>query len=397
MNPGIDLHDYSGNAGGPIKKDKLFFFGAYEHLLRGTPTPVTITPANASAIGLPQSLLATAGTVQHVQFLDVRVDWNINSKNQFFARYNCFRNEYPFNTNNGGINALDAASDFHDRAHVAGFQLLTTFSPTALNELRVSEPYRNEHHVPDPIDGPGPVIVINGIAEFNGTPLSAAGSRFGEKIPSVNDNFTKIVGAHTLKAGFGWQQNNDNQTSAVYNQYTFPNVATYLAAKNGTTTGCTISGITDPLLCYSSFSTTQGNPGAAYKSNFYEFFGQDSWQVRPNLLVIYGVRYDYYASPPALPNAPFVYNQSFHNPGARLGSRLGIAYSINPKTVLRVNSGKFYDVPSTNLWYRDVRQRRTDHGISGYLYPHHDRRAVVSEYALSRLRASAAALQRSIR
>jgi len=350
VNPGIDLHDYTANLGGPIKKDKLFIFGAYEHLLRGTPTPVTITPANASAIGIPESLLATAGTVQHVQFLDVRVDWNINSKNQFFARYNYFRNEYPFNTNNGGINALDAASDFHDRAHVGGFQLLTTFSPTALNELRVSEPYRNEHHVPDPIDGPGPVISISGIAEFNGTPLSAAGSRFAEKIPSVNDNFTKIVGAHTLKAGFGWQQNNDNQTSAVYNQYTFPNVASYLAAKNDTT-GCTISGVTNPLLCYSSFSTTQGNPGAAYKSNFYEFFLQDSWQVRPNLLLIYGVRYDYYASPPAMADAPFVYNQNFHNPGADFAPRLGIAYSINPKTVLRVNSGKFYDVPSTNLWY----------------------------------------------
>ena len=65
------------------------------------------------------------------------------------------------------------------------------------------------------------------------------------------------MGTHTFKTGFGWQQNNDNQTSAVYNQYTFPNVASYLAAKNDTT-GCTISGITNPELCYSSFSTTAG-------------------------------------------------------------------------------------------------------------------------------------------
>ena len=39
----IDLHDFAGNAGGRVKKDKLFIFGAYEHLLRGTPTAVTIT------------------------------------------------------------------------------------------------------------------------------------------------------------------------------------------------------------------------------------------------------------------------------------------------------------------------------------------------------------------
>ncbi len=351
LNPGIDLHDYSSNAGGPIKKNKIFVFGAYEHLLRGTPEPVTITPANAALIGLPLSQLGVAGTVQHVQFLDIRVDWNINSKNTVFVRYNYFRNEYPFNTNDGALNALDAASDFHDRAHVGGIQWLATISGTTLNELRLSEPYRNEHHVPDPIDGPGPVISISGIALFNGTPLSAAGSRFAEKIPSLNDNFTKIVGPHTIKAGFAWQQNNDNQTSAVYNEYVFPNVASYLAAKNDTT-GCTISGITNPELCYSSFSTTQGNPGAAYKSNFYDFFVQDSWQLRPNLLMIYGVRYDYYASPPALPNAPFVYNQSFHNPGKDWAPRLGFAYTITPKTVLRASSGIFYDVPSTNLWYQ---------------------------------------------
>src|SRR5262249_20908288 len=150
----------------------------------------------------------------------------------------------------------------------------------------------------------GPVITITGIATFNGAPLGADGSRFAEKIPSANDNFTKIWGSHTFKTGFGWQQNNDNQESAVSSTYTFPSVASYLAAKNNT--GCPISGIAAPGLCYTSFSTVLGVPGAAYKSNFYDFFAQDSWQVRPNLLVIYGVRYDYYASPSALANAPFV-------------------------------------------------------------------------------------------
>lgn len=349
-NASLDLHDYAMNAGGPIKKNKVFIFGAYEHLLRGTPQAVTITPTNAAAIGIPSSDLATAPTVQHVQFLDLRVDWNINSKNQLFVRYNYFRNEYPFNTTSGGLNALDAASDFHDRAHIGGLQLLTTFSPTALNELRVSEPYRNEHHVPDPLDGPGPVITITGIAMFNGTQLSGAGSRFAEKLPSVNDNFTRIVGAHTFKAGFGWQQNNDNQTNAVYSQYTFPTIAAYLSAKNGT--ACPISGVANPLQCYSSFTTVLGNPGAAYKSNFYDFFVQDSWQARPNLLVIYGVRYDFYQAPPAMANAPFVYNQSFHNPKNDWAPRLGLAWSMNSKTVLRASSGIFFDVPSTNLWYQ---------------------------------------------
>lgn len=340
-NTSIDLHDISGNAGGRIKKDKLFVFGAYEHLLRGTPTPVTITPANAAAIGLPASQLVTAATVQHVQFVDIRVDWNINSKNQFFARYNYFRNEYPFNSQNGGLNALSAASDFHDRAHIGGFQLLSTFSPTALNELRASEPYRNEHHVDDPLTGPGPAITITGIATFNGT--TSAETRFAEKIPSVNDNFTKISGTHTIKAGFGFQQNNDNQLSAVYSQYTFSSIANYLAAESGASP-----------YSYSSFSTILGVPGDSYKSNFYDLFVQDSWQARPGLLVIYGVRWDRFQGPPGEANAPFAYTDSFHTPGKDFAPRLGIAWSLNPKTVVRASSGMFYDAPSTNLWYKSL-------------------------------------------
>ena len=229
--PSIDLHDYALNSGGPIKKDRVFIFGGYEHLLRGTPTPVTIDPTAAAQIGIPPSQLATAPTVQHVQFLNLRVDWNINQKNQIFFRYNYFRNNYPFNTNNGGLNALSVGVDFIDRAHVGGLQLISTLSPTAVNEFRASEPYRNEHHVADPITGTGPEITITGIASFGGT--NAAGDRYGEKIPSFSDNFTKIKGAHTIKAGFGWQLNNDNQIGDVYSQYTFPSIASYLAAKSG--------------------------------------------------------------------------------------------------------------------------------------------------------------------
>ncbi len=67
--------------------------------------------------------------------------------------------------------------------------------------------------------GTGPEITITGIANFSGT--TAAGDRFGEKIPSFSDNFTKIQGAHTIKAGFGLQMNNDNQIGDIFSQYTF--------------------------------------------------------------------------------------------------------------------------------------------------------------------------------
>ncbi|HEV2447759.1 MAG TPA: carboxypeptidase-like regulatory domain-containing protein, partial [Candidatus Sulfopaludibacter sp.] len=48
----IDLHDYAGNFGGAIIKDKLFIFGGYEHLMRGLPSPNTINPNSAAQIGI---------------------------------------------------------------------------------------------------------------------------------------------------------------------------------------------------------------------------------------------------------------------------------------------------------------------------------------------------------
>ena len=337
-NTNIDLHDYAFNSGGPIKKDKLFIFGAYEHLLRGTPMPVTIDPAAAAQIGIPASQLATAPTVQHVQFLDLRVDWQISEKHQVFFRYDYFRNEYPFNTANGGLNALSVGVDFHDRAHIGGFQLISSFSPTAINELRASEPYRNEHHVADPITGTGPEITITGIANFGGT--NAAGDRYGEKIPSFSDNFTKVQGAHTIKAGFAFQMNNDNQIGDTFSQYTFPSIASYLAAKNGT----------NPY-GYSTFQTVLGMPGASYKSYFYDFYVQDTWQLRPNLTMIYGVRWDRFQAPAGEANAPFAWTQHFTTPNRDWAPRLGLAWQFTPRTVLRASSGLFYEAPPTNLWY----------------------------------------------
>jgi hypothetical protein len=336
--PNLSLKDFSTNAGGAAIKDKLFLFGAYEHLDRGLPAPNTINPADAANIGLPSSLLAVAPSIQHAQFVNFRADWVINSKHQFFVRYNYFRNEYPFNTAVGGKNALDAASDFRDRAHVIGAQLLSTFSPTVLNELRFGWPYRNEHHYADALTGAGPQINISGIAIFNGS--TGVGDRFQEKIPNLNDNLTVIRGRHTLKFGFGFQQMLDTQTADVYSQYNFPTVAAYLQAKSGA----------NPL-AYSTYTSVIGLPGAWYHSFFWNWFAQDSLQLRPNLLVTFGVRYDRFQGPPADPNALFSYSRNFRTPGKDFAPRLGLAWTITPHTVLRASSGIFYEPVPTNLWY----------------------------------------------
>jgi hypothetical protein len=354
----IDLHDYAANFSGAIVKDKLFFFAGYEHLLRGLPSPNTINPASAAQLGLSPSLLDTAPAVQHAQFLNVRADYVINEKHQFFVRYNYFRNEYPYNTAVGGTNSLDVAEDFHDRAHIAGLQLLSSFSPTVLNELRASWPYRNEAHVASPGDGPGPTVVVTGVATFNGYGAGFNGDKFAEKIPSISDGLTVIRGAHTLKFGAGWQENNDNQVGPVTNRYTFSSIANYLAAKSGA----------NPFM-YTSYATVLGVPGVAYKSNFVDFYAQDSWQIRPSFLLIYGVRYDLFHAPDGEANAPFIYTRTFRTPNKNFAPRLGFAWSLDSKTVVRASTGIFFEAPPTNLWYNALNTDGSTRSFTASLTP----------------------------
>ena len=345
--PKPDLHvdDYTARAGGPIVKNKVFFFGAYEKLKRGNPQAITVTAPNQAALialGVPASDFNTAPQVQRAQWLDARVDWNINAKNTAFVRYNYFRNDYPFNTNVGGLYLQSASSDFRDRAHIIGAQLITTFTPALLNEFRGSWPYRNQAHFAGPNTGTGPMITINGVVNgFGGT--NGAGDKFQEKIPSFSDNVTLIKGPHQFKFGVGFQKNNDTQLADVYTQFTFATLADYVAARNGTNTRS-----------YTNVTASIGRPGAGYQTVFFDVFAQDTWQLAHNLVANYGVRYDQYRAPAGLANAPLAETRSFRTPMANFAPRLGLAWTPQPGTAVRLSGGMFYESTPTNSFYNPL-------------------------------------------
>src|SRR5262249_52175297 len=146
------------------------------------------------------------------------------------------------------------------------------------------------------------------------------------------------------------------QVNPFTNTYTFPSVDAYLAAKNGTKCPTINSATGQPFpsgSCYSTYATQSGG-GAAYKSYFYGFYVQDSWQIRPDLLMIYGVRWDRYQAPPGEVNAPFIYTRNFTTPNRDWAPRIGFAWKATPKTVVRLNAGMFYEPPATNLWFNAI-------------------------------------------
>jgi len=353
--PDLHVSDYVGRVGGPVKRDKLFFFAAYENLKRANPQAISVNTDTQNALiagGVSPSDFGTAPQVQRAQWLDARGDWNINTKNQLFVRYNYFRNNYPFNTNVGGTYLLSAAADFQDRAHIIGAQLVTSFTANVLNEFRGSWPYRNEHHVANPVTGPGPMITIAAFtdpttkvaysqANFGGS--NGVGDKFQEKIPSFSDNVTWIKGTHSFKFGVGFQKNLDTQLNDIYVQYSFASIAQWLSAQSGATP-----------TTYSNVRASIGQPGAAYHSVFFDLFAQDTWRVRKNLLLSYGVRYDQYRSPTPPAGEPFVYTQSFRTPLGNFAPRFGLSYQATPTTVVRLNAGMYYEATPTNTWYNPL-------------------------------------------
>src|SRR5579872_3444184 len=338
--PDLNVDDYFVDAGDKIIKDKLFWYGAFEHVNRDLPNVVTVSPGNLSLLGLPASYGNAIPFSQSVYFYMGKADWQINSANRLSFRFNYFRNESPFN-NGGGQTVVTQTYLFKDRAPIYAGQLISTITPHAVNELRFQVPKRYERQVSFEGTGPQPAITISGIINFGGSPNT--GLVFTEKTPEFADNFSLSRSTHTYKFGGDFRWILDNQTSPLFTQYTFANISDYLAAKAGTSPKS-----------YTNFQQTFGNPAVIYTSVFSSMFVQDDWKVRPNLTLTYGIRYDIYKPPPANKSSLFAASQNFAVDKNNVAPRIGIAYSIgkDQKTVIRASGGIFYDAPQTNIYYR---------------------------------------------
>jgi hypothetical protein len=330
------------NLGGPVKKDRLFFFTAYEHVSHDLSSVVTTSAANIAALGLPANFGDPVPTVERPYFYLAKVDYQISEKHRLSMRYNYFRNKQPFN-GGGGQTLRSATILFNDRAHAFGAQLISTLTDRALNEFRFNLPYRDQGNVSFEESGKGPTILVSNVATFGGP--NNAGFRFIEKTPEFADNFTYSVGTHSLKFGVSVRNIRDDNTQATFAQYTFPSVVAYLEAVSGKSPKG-----------YTTFQQTFGEPRLVYSSLFTSFFAQDSWKARSNLTLSYGLRYDLYQIPEADSQSPYEPSREFRVDKNNFAPRLGIAWSLgkDQKTVVRANGGIFYDQPQTDVYRRAI-------------------------------------------
>ena len=90
--------------------------------------------------------------------------------------------------------------------------------------------------------------MITGVANF-GSPEASDTIFPPRRITQIQDNLTRTVGTHVVKFGGGFNFYNNTERSPIFARYTFPSIAAYLAARNGT----------DPR-SYTNYTETFGDP-----------------------------------------------------------------------------------------------------------------------------------------
>lgn len=450
--PSAVFGQFGGSLGGPIRKDKTFFFMDYQGTRQRVGTSQLLTvptlqarntclfntgtcdlsqyvgtgsiyarpvsggastryangriPATAlspQAINLLKLLPApnTNGTASQNNYqasgngindadqADIRLDHQLTDKTHLFARYDyalyrLFGGAAFGPGGGGGFGLTNTTGTAQVQNQNAAVGMDWALSPTLLTDLRfgflsyhVSENKLSAGTAPAAAAG---IPNLNATSDSSGLPTlnitDGSISNFGnqncncpllesEQVFQLANNWTKIMGNHTFKAGgdiryaMNLRNASDNNRSGVL---TFSNSATAPDATSGDTTSTGL-GLASLLLGqvsqFQRYDVYQQT--AANRQKRGAFYAQDSWRATPKLTVNYGVRWDLifpetvngvgkggFASLASGGVRVAGYNHIATNGNERMdytnfAGRLGIAYQVRRNTVLRAAIGQVYD------------------------------------------------------
>ncbi|HEY7680980.1 MAG TPA: carboxypeptidase regulatory-like domain-containing protein [Terriglobia bacterium] len=358
---------FGGSLGGPIRKDRTFFFSAAEFQYNNKPIEVLyeqLDLQNLRGTAGGQTLLSIASeqgltSSSELQSTVNRLDHSLNEKNNLSIRFDFTRNSISgvigsfINTNGLGAGSitnrdLTNAAPTSNRTNFTGMvQHTAVLSPRTVNELRYA--VASEFRPWDP--GNGPEVTVNNAGQTiaiygpQGTGLSYGnvGYKFSDRRNQFIDNFSLITGAHTMKLGFDANLvNSEVRFNPGYNGvYRFDSLTGYLNREPGSYTQFAGSGVTTPI------------------KHQIAFYVQDEWRVGGGLTLSPGFRYemallpDY--EPATLPSRRFA-TEPIPDDKEMYGPRMGLAWDIrqNAKTVLRAAAGVFYAPPYITLWEQSI-------------------------------------------
>ena len=334
------INQFGGRLGGPIVKNKSFFFFTYDGQRSNVPQVLDVpgiatAPAGARAILVPKLNNYDVGRSQNVYL--GKADFALNDRNQLTLRYNHQGFVGANNENNGTLSAEEHSGDSLVRSDTFSGTLASTLTRSLVNEFRFQLARDKE---PGQANSADPEAVIN---TTSGN-LNIGRNNFSPRETTIKrtqfiDNLSWISGRNNYK--FGADLNFDrifNFFPGIFSgSYTFPS---YTAFSNNLPSA------------YTQNFAGAGTTGATTEPNLseYAFFGQDDMRVNPKLTLNFGIRYDYEspACPPVRNPDTLLLNNGVDTSRCpkdknNIAPRFGFSYAPDEKTVVRGGFGIFYN------------------------------------------------------
>ena len=337
----------------------------------------SLLPATSGA--LTNNVFDRSTSSTQANLWDLKIDHNISDKQRF-----SFGFDYD-NTKTGGTSILAPflGSQTPQDTRYARFSHNYIFSPTVVNQLLVGFSRRFRTESSNGLGQNWPQkLGLTGVAEttfpcikFIGTNYqdnlnNCGDSQFADNVYQGDDSVSVVSGKHTMKFGGGLRalQFNTRRLTQSSGEFHFDPAETSSTGTTGGTGGYAVASALFGLV--DNGTLNYGHTlGVRYKD--FSFFGQDTYKATSHLTLNYGLRYDldlparesqdrFSAVDPTLANPgagniPGAYTYYGSGPGRNgktrlqdtytkaFGPRVGFAYSINDKTVLRGGYGIFYE------------------------------------------------------
>lgn len=391
--PQDNLQQFGGAVGGPILRDRLWFFVDYEQQLQNDPISVInsalqMTPANEATFlnanfnipagtvlpapnaPLPQPSSLTVAEVQadptnpiYLQQVSnavnalnsnlglkarqrndyeamTRLDFRATSRDSLFLTFNMNWFNSPGGVitdptvGNYGIQTL-ANAYVHDFQTTVGWT--HSFSSKLLNEFHFGASDDNQLSTPTGLAPNTPTIILDSPASFTlgNAPFSIG--RVFERQWSLADRIDYVIGKHTLQFGVDWNRAWDSDSN---DGGADPNAAVDLGSFLGSYEFSNLQSFA--VGQYNIFSQTSGNPTFSFAVPYYGFYVQDTYRVLPQLTLEIGLREDFQVYPQPKENPEFPLTGQYPNQLNRWAPRVGFAWQPISKTVVRGGFGEFF-------------------------------------------------------